>query len=389
MLDFQNTGIAFRHRSDRDLRRSALLFTLLSHPWLVKLANGLLKFALALRIPVAWIVKPTVYKQFVGGVSITDCLPATHSLAHYGVFSILDYSVEGGHSEQQIRQTHEETLRTVVHAAADLNVPFAVFKPTAFGDLETLSKDFSPATSLESTAHQGLLQYVSRIDQLCAAARDADVPIMIDAEDSWYQDLVDAVVTLMMKRYNKEKAIVYNTLQMYRHDRLAHLSEAIRQAREQGYYYGVKFVRGAYMEKERARAARLGYPSPIYPDKMGTDQAFDEALKVAMNNLDIVSVFCGTHNEDSCYLLASLIAEKQLASNDIRICFSQLYGMSDHISFNLAHAGYRVAKYLPYGPVRHVMPYLFRRAEENTSIAGQTGRELRLVRQEIKRRKGK
>ncbi len=389
MLDFQNTEIAFRHCSDKDLRRSAFLFTLLSYPWLVKLANSLLKFALAMRIPVGWIVKPTVYKQFVGGLSITGCLPATHSLAHYGVMSILDYSVEGGHTAEQIRHTHEETLRTVKHAADDLNVPFAVFKPTAFGDLESLAKDFTAETSLETTTHPGLQQYVSLIDQLCAAAHDADVPIMIDAEDSWYQDLVDAVVTLMMQRYNREKAVVYNTLQMYRHDRLAHLSEAIRLAREQGYYYGVKFVRGAYMEKERARAVRMGYPSPIYPDKMGTDQAFDEALKVAVNNLDMVALFCGTHNEDSCYLLASLIAEKNLDPADGRICFSQLYGMSDHISFNLADAGYRVAKYLPYGPVRHVMPYLFRRAEENTSIAGQTGRELRLVRREIKRRRGK
>ena len=230
-------------------------------------------------------------------------------------------------------------------------------------------------------------QFKDRVDELCKTAHALDVPLMIDAEDSWYQHLVDETVEEMMIRYNGNKAIVFNTLQMYRHDRLTYLSELIRKARTKGFRAGVKFVRGAYMEKERERAMRMNYPSPIQPDKEATDRAFDQALLLSLENLDVMDIFCGSHNEASNLLLAGETDKRGLARNDNRIWFAQLYGMSDHISFNLAKAGYNVAKYVPYGPVKSVMPYLFRRAEENTSIAGQTGRELSLIRKELNRRK--
>ncbi|MHC1706976.1 MAG: proline dehydrogenase family protein [Bacteroidales bacterium] len=309
-------------------------------------------------------------------------------LEKFNVKAILDYSVEGGHNEKQIEETLQETLLTIINAEKDSNVPFAVFKPTAFGNLDELQMIFQMSAP-DLPDHPAVQKYIERVDTLCKAAFNAGLPIMIDAEDSWYQEFVDAVVTHMMQQYNKDNAIVFNTLQMYRHDRLEFLEKSIAQARQLGFKYGVKFVRGAYMEKERFRASKMGYPSPIQPDKPSTDKAFDEALTFSVENIDIATIFCGTHNEQSCYHLAELMAAKGLSRDDKRIWFSQLYGMSDHISFNLAHEGYNVAKYLPYGPVKNVMPYLFRRAEENTSMAGQTGRELRLVNIEMKRRKSK
>lgn len=385
-MNFENTAIAFRHKNNSDLKRSWFLFSLLANPGLVRLANFLVKLAMKAHLPVNWLVKPTVYRQFVGGVSISDCIPTVRILEHHHVRAILDYSVEGGHNEQQIEDTLAETLRTIENAKIDANIPFAVFKPTAFGNLDELQDIFS-ATAPELPDHPAVNKYISRVETMCKAASEAGLPIMIDAEDSWYQPFVDAVVTQMMEKYNRTKAIVFNTLQMYRIDRLESLKMSVSVARQKGYKYGVKFVRGAYMEKERLRAAKMGYPSPIHPDKLSTDTAFDEALTYSVENIDITNIFCGTHNENSCLHLISLMGSNAIPKTDARIWFSQLYGMSDHISFNLAAEGYNVAKYLPYGPVKHVMPYLFRRAEENTSIAGQTGRELRLLKIELKRRR--
>jgi proline dehydrogenase len=384
-MNFDNTEIAFRHKSDKDLRRSKFLFGLLAFPWLVSLSKRMLLFAMRIKFPVNWIVKPTVYRQFVGGVSIMDCHKGVRLLERFKVKAILDYSVEGGHDERQIEATLQETLKTIENATTDPNIPFAVFKPTAFGNLEELQKIFEYPDS-PFTGHPEIKKYICRVDLLCKSAFAAGIPIMIDAEDSWYQGFVDWVVTRMMQEYNKDKAIVFNTLQMYRYDRLEFLKESILQARQGGYFYGVKFVRGAYMEKERQRAELMGYPSPIHPDKDSTDKAFNDALTCSIENIDMTHIFCGTHNEESCLRLIDLMKQKALAMDDPRVWFSQLYGMGDQISFNLAHEGYNVAKYLPYGPVKHVMPYLFRRAEENTSIAGQTGRELRLLTIEIKRR---
>ncbi len=385
MFDFNNTQIAFRSKSDADLRRTWFLFKMLSYPALVRIANGLLKTAISLGIPIDWIVKPTVYKQFVGGETIPECMPTVKRLEEFNIKAILDYSVEGGGSDAQIRYTLEETLRSIRNAAGSPNIPFSVFKPTAFGDTAVMEKA-SKGLALTDFEQQDLELYKTRVNTLCQTAHELGIPILIDAEDSWYQPFIDDVVDAMMARYNKERAIVFNTFQMYRHDRLVKLQETLEKSKAGGYYAGLKFVRGAYMEKERFRAAANRYPSPIYPDKAGTDEAFDHALTISMEHIDRSVIFCGTHNEQSCRHLADLMNKAGMAKNDPRIWFSQLYGMSDHISFNMAADGYNVVKYVPYGPVRSVMPYLFRRAEENTSIAGQTGRELRLLEMEKARR---
>jgi proline dehydrogenase len=386
MITFDNTQIAFQSKSNGDLFRAWLLFRLLSNPRLVGTANKILAFGMKFHLPVKWIVKPTVYSHFVGGENIEECKKVVRHLGRYGVKAILDYSVEGKESPEDMVHALEETLRSIKNAGDDPNIPFAVFKPTAFTRAIILEKAsagivLTPQEKLEAE------DFKNRIDKLCRAAYERDIPILIDAEDSWFQNYIDYVVEQMMEKYNRKKAIVYNTLQMYRHDRLAFLEACYRKAELGNYFLGIKFVRGAYMEKERERATQMGYSSPIQPDKESTDRDYNAGLKFCLDHIERISVFNGTHNEYSSAYMAELMKEKGLSPDDPRCFFAQLYGMSDHISFNLANKHYNVAKYVPYGPINHVMPYLFRRAEENTSVSGQTGRELKLIIQERKRRR--
>ncbi|GAP43090.1 L-proline dehydrogenase [Lentimicrobium saccharophilum] len=384
-LNFNNTETAFKSKTNRDLKRALWLFRSLASPRLVRIATWMTNTALRLKVPVNWLIKPTIYRHFVGGETLEECAGTVARHKEFNVCSILDYSVEGSHDEKSMQETLLETLKSIRNAAGETGIPFAVFKPTAFAVPE-LFNNAEPGRPLEGQMENEYYRFRSRVNVLCNEAFKLDVPLMIDAEDSWYQHLVDDTTEEMMRRYNREKAIVFNTLQMYRHDRIQFLKDSIANAREGNYFLGVKLVRGAYMEKERERAKAKGYPSPIHPDKAATDAAFDEAIRISLDNSDIVSVFCGSHNETSNLLMAQEILKRELPVNDNRFWFAQLYGMSDHISFNLANSGFNVAKYVPYGPVKNVMPYLFRRAEENTSIAGQTSRELRLLKTEIGRR---
>jgi len=387
MLSFDNTEIAFRYKSNSDLSRGHMLFSTIASPGLVKAGKSLTYFALNLHLPISWAIKPTLYKHFVGGETLEECEKTVQLLSKFNVKSILDYSVEGGKDIETMQRTLDETLRSVVNAGKHSEIPFSVFKPTAFASQQTLTLA-SENKPVDSKTAGEIQFFKDSVEKLCKTAYDNNIPIMIDAEDSWYQPFVDQVVTEMMEKYNKQKAIVYNTLQMYRTDRLEFLKKSLEKAEEGNYFLGIKFVRGAYMEKERKRAAEKGYPSPIQPDKAATDRNYDEGIAFSVAHLDRISVFNGSHNETSNRLLTELMEKQGLPRNDKRIWFSQLYGMSDHISFNLADAGYNVTKYIPYGPVRNILPYLLRRAEENTSIAGQTGRELSLIEQERKRRKG-
>jgi len=388
MITFDNTEIAFQSKNKSALQRSYLLFKTLSHPSLVKFGGAFVQRAIKMNLPVNWFIKPTIYKQFVGGETIAECAPNVRLLEKFNVKAILDFSVEGKESPEDIAAALDETIRSIQNAASDPNIPFAVFKPTAFTMAAVLTK-VSAREILTETEKIEAENFRLRIEKLCQTAFDNNVPVLIDAEDSWYQNFIDDVVNAMMARFNKEKAIVFNTFQMYRVDRLAFLRKSFEMAETGNYFLGAKFVRGAYMEKERERATKMGYPSPIQPDKEATDRDYNAALKFCMENIQRISIFNGTHNEFSAGYLASLMAEEGIPKNDPRIWFSQLYGMSDHISFILANAGYNVAKYLPYGPVKHVIPYLVRRAEENTSVKGQTGRELSLITNEMSRRKRK
>jgi proline dehydrogenase len=353
---------------------------------MVRILGFLSNLALKMRLPVAWAVKPTLYRHFVGGETIEECFPAMNRMFAENLKSVLDFSIEAVEKEAEIDKTFQELKYSVVNSGKHEAIPFSVFKPTALTTHNVLKK-VSSGISLNPAEQNSYNNFVQRIDALCAEAVKAGKPVMIDAEDYWFQKAIDEVTENMMLKYNKETAVVYATLQMYRHDRLDYLQHLIQLSKANNIIIGVKYVRGAYMEKERARAAEGGYPSPIYPTKKDTDSAFNEALRISVENCDRIHIFCGTHNEESVLALMKYMKEKGLPNNYPSIYMSQLYGMSDNLSFNIAKAGYNVAKYLPYGKVRHVLPYLVRRAEENSAIAGQTARELIMLKQELKRRK--
>ena len=386
MIQFNDTQIAFAWRSNSDLKKAKILFKTIGWPSLVKVGSVMLNIALAIRFPISWIIKPTIFNHFVGGEDLNESNKMAALLSQYGVKSVLDYSVEGADTEKSQEAAYNEILRSIKNAEGNPNIAFTVFKPTGLINTSILEK-VSNSKSLTELEIQQFSLFKNRVKTLCQESVKSNTAILVDAEDSWYQKAIDDVVQQMMEQFNKSEALVYNTFQMYRTDRLDYLKTMQAEAKVKGYKLGAKFVRGAYMEKERARAQSIDYPSPIHPNKEATDKAFDDAQEYSFNHLDTVSIFCGTHNEVSIQKLCGLMEKNGIANNDNRITFSQLLGMSDNISFMLAHKGYNVAKYIPYGPVRKVMPYLIRRAEENTSVKGQTGRELSLIKAELKRRK--
>lgn len=387
-ISFEDTAIAFEYKSDKDLRKANLIFSLVNHPWISAMATGLVKFALKAGLPVEGIIKNTVFDHFCGGESIAESEKAINLLSRYGVGTILDYSVEGEKSEAGFDHTTGEIIRTIEKAEESKSVPFSVFKVTGIASTELLEKihNKEALTIDEVDAYDRVRK---RVVAICESASVHQVPVLIDAEETWIQDPIDALAYQMMERFNSGKAIVFNTYQLYRTASLDNFKNAFRTASQKNYFLGAKLVRGAYMEKERDRAEKMNYPSPIQPDKESTDKAFNDALLFAMQNLDRIAVMCGSHNEMSNHYLTSLMDKLQIRNSDQRVWFAQLFGMSDNISFNLAKAGYNVAKYVPYGPVHAVMPYLFRRAEENTSVAGQSSRELILLKREVNRRKGR
>lgn len=387
MISFDNTEVAFAGKSNKDLQWSYRLFKILGRNWMMKFGKLATNAALAMRLPINGMIKKTIFKQFCGGETIQECDSKIADLGKFGIGTILDYSVEGKNEEQELDGTKNEIIATIKRASKDPNIPFSVFKPTGLVTDTLLEKANNTSNQLSTAEKEELGRALDRVDAICKAAYEMNVPVFIDAEDSWYQDAIDRMANEMMARYNQDKTIVYNTIQMYRHDRLEFLKQTHAEANEGDYKVGIKLVRGAYMEKERKRAQEMGYPSPIQPDKESTDRDYNQALEYMMQNLDTFSICAGTHNEKSSAFLVDLMANHNIAKDDKRVYFAQLLGMSDHISFNLAHEGYNVAKYVPYGPVRDVMPYLIRRADENTSVAGQTGRELSLIIKEKKRRK--
>ena len=383
---FNDTQVAFALKTDTELERAYFLFKMIDNEPLVRIGTAVTNFALKAHLPVESLIRVTVFDHFCGGTTEVDCLSVVDKMFTKGVSSVLDYSVEGKEEEEQFDAALQMTLKTIEFAKERKAIPFAVFKPTGLGRFYLYEKigEKQPLTLEEQNEWN---RVVARFDLICKTAHDKDVALLIDAEESWMQDAADELVTDMMRKYNKKKAIVFNTLQLYRWDRLDYLKKLHNQAKVEGFYIGMKIVRGAYMEKENSRAEEMGYPTPICESKEATDINYDLTMEYMMDNLDIMSIFAGTHNESSSYKLIEMMESRGIFKNDNRIWFGQLYGMSDNISYNLAKYGFNVAKYLPFGPVRDVMPYLIRRAEENTSVAGQTSRELNLLKTERQRRK--
>lgn len=388
-LSFDDTAIAFSAKSDAELRKMYGLFAAMNNNALVGFGTKALQFAFQIRFPfVKSLVKYTVFEHFCGGETIEDCEEAIQNLWKFRIGTILDYSVEGAKTDEGFDATTQEIIDTIDKAAGNPAIPFSVFKVSGIASSELLAK-IQEHVLLNETDKLDFQHVRERVERICAHAHQRGVRIFVDAEETWIQDTIDALAYEMMEKFNREQAIVYNTYQLYRWDMLDNLKKAYAVAEQKGYLLGAKLVRGAYMEKERDIADEENRRDPIQPDKPATDRDFDEALEFCIQHYPRIAICAGTHNEKSTYLLTQLMRENSIAPQDPHVFFAQLYGMSDNLSYNLAHAGYNVAKYVPYGPVEAVMPYLFRRAAENTAIAGQSSREFNLIKKEMKRRKGK
>ncbi|MBO0323299.1 proline dehydrogenase family protein [Muricauda sp. CAU 1633] len=384
--NFENTAIAFELKTDSQLERAYFLFKMIANEPLVRIGTAVTNFAIKAHLPVEGLIRATVFDHFCGGVSEKDCLPVIDKMYEKGVFSILDYSAEGKEVDNQFDFALEKTLEILDFVKEKDAIPFAVFKPSGFGRFKLYEK-VSAGTKLTESESAEWGRIINRYEKVCKKAHDLEVALLIDAEESWMQDSADDLALVMMRKYNKEKTIVFNTFQMYRWDRMDYLKEIHKIARDENFKVGAKVVRGAYMEKENERAQEKGYTSPICRSKQETDENFNAAIAYIMEHLEDITIFAGTHNEESTFKLITHMKERNLNPSDENVWFGQLFGMSDHITFNLAAQGYNAVKYVPYGPVRDVMPYLIRRAEENTSVAGQTSRELALLQKERKRRK--
>lgn len=386
-ISFENLEVAFASKSNRDLKKMYLIFATINNNAAVSVGTKMANWAFALKLPIKGIMKKTMFGHFCGGEDIEDCQKSVDVLAKYKIHTILDYSVEGKGDEASYDATKNEILKTIERSAGDDNIPFAIFKVTGLGDYRIMTK-IQEGKKLNEKESASFEKLKNRVDALCHAAFQANTKILVDAEESWFQDVIDQMAYEAMEKYNQKSCIVYNTYQMYRHDMLERLKKAHQVASEKGYLHGAKLVRGAYMEKERDRAEEKKYKSPIQPTKEASDRDYNDSLRYCVENITGMGLVSGSHNEKSNILLTELISKYGINPNDDRVYFAQLYGMSDNISYNLANGGYNVVKYVPYGPVEKVMPYLSRRAEENTSVAGQSSREFDLVKREIARRKG-
>jgi proline dehydrogenase len=384
--DFSDTERAFAHMTGRELKRAVFLFSFITKTFWVNTGKLFLSIAQFFHIPYGWVVRKNIFAHFCGGETIEKCLPVMQKLACFHCFSILDYSAEGLSGESNLDSVCEEILDTVKMADKHQTIAFGVFKFTGMAEFSLLEA-ISTGTGLYGHSLNKWEKASGRAQKIFETASQIQLPVFVDAEETWIQPAIDSMVENMMQKFNKNKAIVHTTVQMYRVDGLLKVTQLIEHARTNSYYTGIKLVRGAYMEKERERAAKLGYPSPIHPTKEDTDNAFRDAVELCLSNIQHVSVCIATHNEESCMFATRMMNHLQIPENDPRVWFAQLYGMSDHITFNLAHSSFNVAKYLPFGPVEKVMPYLVRRAEENSSVADQSNREILNFRTELKRRK--
>ena len=385
-LDFQDTATAFADKSDAELKEKYRIFRLLNSPFLNAIGTRSAKLALSLGLPVEGLIKSTIFEQFCGGETIEECELTVKKLGSAGIGTILDYSIEGKATEDDFERTKDEIIRTIKRAKDDPDIPFAVFKVTGIAPLGTLER-LSGRKKLDAKSQMKCERINTRVNEICSYAYSIGQPVFIDAEESWIQDAIDRLAIEMMEKYNLEAPIIFNTIQLYRTDRLQYLKDARRHAKNDGYIFAVKLVRGAYMEKERERAAEKEYPSPIHNDKKSTDRDYDAAIDYCLDHLDDVAFVAGTHNEKSTQLLAWKMDDLGIPHDHPNIFYSQLYGMSDNLSYVLAKNNYNVSKYVPYGPVKDVLPYLVRRAEENSSAAGQISREMDLINRELKRRK--
>ncbi len=401
MISFDNTESAFAYKTNKELKKARFLFSSMDIGWLVKLGTRLTPWAIKVHLPLNGLIRNTIFKQFVGGETLQDTAKVANKLAQYNVHVILDYGVEGKEGEENFDNSADEFIKVIQYAATQPNIPFISIKLTGFarfGLLEKLDVVADQKSGVEGRISENVLnadekeelqRVINRLIKICDTAQRNGIGVLVDAEETWIQDPVDALTMQMMEKYNTTRVVVYNTIQHYRHDRLQFLKDSLVEAQKKNFLLGAKLVRGAYMEKERKRAVAKNYPSPIQPDKERTDKDYDAAIEFSIEHLDKIFLIVASHNENSNLYAVQLLRQKSLSLNHSHIHFSQLLGMSDNITFNLAKAGCSVSKYLPFGPLKEVIPYLMRRAQENSSVSGHTGRELQLIKKELQRRRGK
>jgi proline dehydrogenase len=402
VISFDNTEFAFEYKSESQLKKAKFLFSLMGKPWIVKIGTRLAPWSIRAGLPVKGVIRNTIFKQFVGGETLEETAHVAKNLSRYHVQVILDYGVEGKEGEENFDHARDEFIRVINYAATQPNIPFMSVKVTGFARFALLEKLDETMDNGERTLMKRYMKAIAglsmdeqsewervrkRMMSICETAAEKKIGVMVDAEETWVQDPVDALTILMMDTFNKQRVVVYNTIQHYRIDRLQFLKDSYEAAMQRNFILGAKLVRGAYMEKERKRATEMNYPSPIQPDKESTDRDFNAGIEFSIEHIDRIALIVASHNEYSNLYATRLLKQKGLPLNHPHVHWSQLYGMSDNITFNLAHAGCSVSKYLPFGPIRDVIPYLMRRAQENTSVKGQTGRELALIKKELKRRK--
>ncbi len=397
-ISFENTESAFAYKTNKELKKANFLFSAMNMGWLVKVGTRFTPWAMKAQLPINGLLRNTIFKQFVGGETLQETAKVADKLSQYNVQVILDYGVEGKEGEQNFDNAATEFIKVIQYAANQPNIPFISIKLTGIAKFALLEKLDAAADNksgvegrinieaLTEDEKQEWQRVINRLIKICEAAQRNNVGVLIDAEETWIQDPVDALTLQMMQKYNVAKVVVYNTIQLYRHDRLQFLKDSLAEAKNKNFIPGVKLVRGAYMEKERKRAAAMQYPSPIQPDKESCDKDYDEAIKFCIENIDKLFLIVASHNENSNLYTTQLLQQNNLPLNHSHVHFSQLLGMSDNITFNLAKAGCSVSKYLPFGPLKDVIPYLMRRAQENSSVSGHTGRELQLIKKELKRR---
>jgi len=385
-LDFSNTEIAFADRSDKELKKTAWLFGMMNNQWLVGIGSKIGLAAIKLHLPfVQGAIKNTIFEQFCGGTTLLESQKTIDRLKNSNIKSILDYGAEAKEDESELNHTMNENLRSIEFAATLDFVPVVSTKISGLGRFELLESVQAGVAFTEETKSE-YRSILRRLDAICSAAASKGMSVFIDAEETWVQETIDHLAEMMMKRYNTERVVVYTTCQMYRHDRLQYLYELYERSQKEGYLLGVKLVRGAYMEKERDRAEEMGYSSPIQPSKEATDEAYNTALRFCLDHYEKIASCNASHNADSAMLLATQMVERNIPRDHPNFMFCQLYGMSDNLTYNLAASGFNAAKYVVYGSVREVVPYLIRRAQENSSVTGDMSREYRLVADELKRR---
>ncbi|MBO9632214.1 MAG: proline dehydrogenase family protein [Chitinophagaceae bacterium] len=399
VISFDNTEYAFAYKSDKELKKAKFLFSSMGMESLVRMGTKLTPWAIRVGLPIKGLIRNTIFRQFVGGETLEETAVVANKLGEFNVQVILDYGVEGKEGEENFDHATDEFIRVIKYAATQRTMPFMSIKVTGFARFALLEKLDAAATDrsgYQGTVHTEVLndtekaewdRVVKRMERIISAAADNKIGVLVDAEETWIQDPVDALTMQMMEKYNRNRVVVYNTIQLYRHDRLQFLKDSFEEAQQKGFILGAKLVRGAYMEKERRRAEEMGYASPIQPDKASSDRDYNAAVEFCLNHIDKIALIIASHNEQSNLRATQLLDEKKIPHSHLHVHFSQLYGMSDNITFNLARAGFSVSKYLPFGPISDVIPYLMRRAQENSSVAGQTGRELGLIRKEVERRK--